>query len=290
MAGTNPKPPVVDDDKPVTEDDLRDLKYPKDDVDPPKEEDEPSADDEPVDDPDEPAGDDDQIVDPPATDEDEPEGDESPAPTEFVKKFPNIEGDTPEEYARNVEIAYENSTTEALRLKGELDKTQPAPPVTSPAEPVTPPADTTETPVAPLNPTDLYVQQKLDEEIQGAFTITQKEYPQVSEPTEYARFTQKVATFSRTILDTEGRLATPGELYNMAAVSLGWEKKTVEPTEAEKLAMAAKGGAATPKASAAPSKPASKTPVISEAQMKLNRKMYPGKSDADIIKELVPYQ
>lgn len=289
MAGTNPATPVVDDDKPVTEDDLRDLKYSQDGVEPPTEEDEPAEDKELADEPDELASEDDQIVEPPAADE-EPEGDEPEAPTEFVKKFPNIKGDTPEEYARNVEIAYENSTTEALRLSDELKKTQPAPPVTPPADPVTPPADTPEPPVTALKPTDLYVQQKLDEEIQSAFAVTQKEYPQVSDPTEYAKFTREVATFSRTILDNQGRLASPTELYNKAAISLGWEKKVVEPDEAERLAMAAKDGAASSKTSSAPRKPAAKIPQISQKEMELNRKMYPGKTDAEIIKELAPYK
>lgn len=288
MAGTNPAEPVVDDNKPVTEDDLRDLKYPEDGVEPPNGEGEPPAGTDPEENPVDPPEEDDQIVSP-APDEEPPAGEEPPAPAAFVKKFDNIKGDTPEEYAANLEAAYENSTTEAIRLKTEFEKLQSAPPVTPSAQPA--PADPAvpDPATAAVSPTDLYVQQQLDEQIQTAFAVTQKEYPQVSDPAVYPKFTQKVATFSKTILETEGRLASPTELYSMAAVSLGLEKASGAPDSAEQLAMVAKNGAAASGTLAAPTKPQAKGPKISEVQMKLNRKMYPGKSDADIVKELTPY-
>lgn len=284
--GTNPDAPVVDDSKPVTEDDLRDLKYPNGDVDPPATpaEDEPPAGDDLDADPANPPDDDDQIV-PPATDEEPPEAIPPATPAAFVKKFDYIKGETSEEYAKNLEAAYDNSTTEALRLNDELKKANEAPPVTPPVAPADP-----ENPApAAVSPTDLFVQQQLDEQIQTAFAVTQKEYPQVNDPAEYTKFTKKVAAFSKTILDTEGRLASPTELYSMAAMSLGFDKVDVKPDKAEELAIATKNGAAAPGAPAAPSKPKPAGAKISEAQMKLNRKMYPGKSDADIVKELTPY-
>lgn len=269
--GTNPDP-AVDDSKPVTEDDLRALKYPDEGVETPQEEDEPTEEEENEEEPEETSEEEEQI---PAEETQE----ETPA---FVKQFDNIKGDTPEEYAKNLEIAYQNSTSEAIRLNTELKATQPAPPTTPDA-----PKEEEETPVA-KSPTDLYVQQKLDEEIQTAFEAVRKDYPQVSEPTEYAKFTREVATFSRTILDGQGRLAPPAELYSKAAISLGWEK-TGPPDDKEKLAMALKDGAASSKPAASSAKPKSAAPKISEAQMKLNRQMYPGKTDQQIIDELTPY-
>lgn len=294
MAGTNPaKPPVDDDDKPVTEEDLHDLKYPKDDVDtsPTGDEDEPPEGDEPAGNPDEPAGDDDQIVPDPASDDDKPEGDEPPTPPAFVKEFDYIKGDTPEEYAKNLEVAYKNSTTEAMRLKGELDEAQKAPPVTQPpADDKTPIGETPPaTPATPKSPTDLYVQQKLDEEIYSAFEVTKKEYPQVSDPAEYAKFTREVQIFSRTIMETQGRLASPAELYGKAAVSLGWEKKATEPDEKDKLGMATKNSAGTSRSAAAPAKPKPVGKQVSPKMLAMNRKFYPGKTDAEIIEELTPY-
>lgn len=282
MAGTNPTPPVEDDDKPVTEDDLRALKYPDEDVDPPKEEDEPSEDDEPADDPDEPDDEPDDPVDEPAADE--PDNPDEPAA--FVKEFPNIKGDTPEEYAKNLEISYRNSTGEALRLKDELDKNQPAPPV---APPTQPPAEGASP--APKSAAELYADKQLNKEITAAYDVVKENYPQVSEPDKYAQFTAKVAVFSRTILETENRLADPSELYDMATTSLGWKKKDDDAPldDKDKLAMAAKDSAASSKTTSGPTPPKPKTPKVSEAQLKLNRKMYPGKTDKEIIEELTPY-
>lgn len=279
MAGTNPEPPVVDDDKPVTEDDLRALKYPEDGVEPPKEDDEP-AEGEEVEESEEASEDDDKIV------EDAEEEDEAPAdPPSFVKEFPNIKGDTPEEYAKNLEIAYNNSSSEAIRLKTELDAATPPPPTTP-----TPEAPDTSIEAPVLSATDLYVQQKLDTEIREAFDEIKRDYPQASDPGEYAKFSKKVEVFSRTIIDSENRLASPAELYNLAAVSLKWDKQATTPDDKEKLNQALKDGAATPKTPAAPSKPKPAGPKISEAELKMNRKMYPGKSDAEIVEELAPYR
>src|SRR5947199_49616 len=93
-------------DKPVTDEDLRNSKYGKDGVE--AKADEPSKPQEPAKPSDEAeAEEDDQIT---------PEEVVLPETT-FTKKFPNIKGDTPEEYASNLEAAYENSSAEAIRLK-----------------------------------------------------------------------------------------------------------------------------------------------------------------------------
>src|SRR4051812_36758314 len=113
MAETNsPNPSDAQaDDKPVTEDDLRALKQEETGVEvqtpdePAETEQEESTSDEETE-----GSSDDQIE----TQAEEAEG--QPEAT-FTKKFPQIKGDTPEEYALNLEAAYENSTAEALRLK-----------------------------------------------------------------------------------------------------------------------------------------------------------------------------
>lgn len=280
MAGTNPEPPVVDDDKEVTEDDLRALKYSNEEVETPEGEDETSDDAETEDEAEE-TGEDDGQTDDDTEDEDQSQ-DENPETPSFVKEFDYIKGDTPEEYAKNLEAAYKNSSSEALRLKTENDELKKAPPVT----PADDPAD--DAPVT-KSVTDLYMQQKLDEEIQTAFNQTRKDYPQVSDPTEYDKFTRMVGTFSRTILDSEKRLAPPAELYRLAALSLGWEKKTDPPDSKDKLNMALKDGAATGKTTSAPSKPKTSGPQVSKAMLETNRKLYPGKTDQEIIDELTPY-
>lgn len=256
--------------KPVTEEDLRDLKYGKDGVDDESQA-EPTDTAEVVEDESEVTeGDDnDQIVD-----------DTEETPPTFTKQFENIQGDTPEEYARNLEVAYQNSTAEAIRLKQLNDdkQAQGAAEAAQVADPATEEETTT-----PVDPVSLFMKQKMDEEINTAYTEFSKTYPRVTDPTDYQNFTRTVGQLSRTILDSEKRLAPPAELYSKAAIILGWNADT----KSEDLGMAVKGNAASSKTtSAVNSTPKSK---ITEAQMALNRKMYPGKSDADIRAELEPY-
>lgn len=52
--------------------------------------------------------------------ESEEEKTEEEEESKFEKRFSQIKGDTPEEYAKNLEEAYRNSSTEAQRINGEL--------------------------------------------------------------------------------------------------------------------------------------------------------------------------
>lgn len=249
---------VADDDKPVTEDDLRDLKYDKDGVENSQEQDEPSESTEADEKPEEPAVDE---ANPEATDEAEQSD-------SFVKQFPNIKGDTPEEYAKNLEAAYQNSTAEALRLK---DLT------------VAPKDDEDETQAPSL--TDLYVKQELDTKMNTAWGNVLKTYSEATDPFEYDKFTKTVAVINNTILQSEDRLAPPDELYSKAAVILGWEPNA--PSAEDKLKMAVKDSASSGKTSSATKK--TSPTKVTDAMLSANRKMYPNKTDAEIRKELEPY-
>ena len=198
--------------------------------------------------------------------EEEPE--EEPS---FVKQVPSIVGDTQEEYLKNLETAYQQSTTEALRLKGLADE-----------------AETPEGEEIDLSdPLRLYAKQKMDEDINTAFSDFQTEYPQAVPGTpEYSQFTTEVATLSQTIMTSQKRLASPKELYSKAAVILGWEKNST-PDSKDKLGMALKDKAASPKTSSSTSIP-TKSKVTDE-MIQVNKQMYPNKTEAEIRKELEPY-
>jgi len=268
MTETNSNDPVVGDDTPVTEDDLRALKYDNEDVETPEEEDETPASD-----------DSDEAAEEAEVEEEQNSDDtaeeEAPAPESFTKEFINIKGDTPEEYARNLEIAYKNSTAEALRLKG-----LSTPPPTAPA------VEEPDTFVDTSNPLSLYAQQKMDQEIADAYNDFKKVYNQTEDEEKYKQFTNTVAGLSRVILETEKRMASPSELYRKAAITLGW-KETSEPDDKEKLGMAIKQTGAASKSSPA-TKVAPRSKVTDE-MIAVNRKMYPGKTDAEIRKELEPF-
>lgn len=192
----------------------------------------------------------------------------------FEKEFPQIKGETPEEYAKNLEAAYKNSTAEALRLKGL--QTQPK------LEATQEEAEDT----LPKSIVELYAEQQMQKGITQAWTDFSKDYDEINDTESYDKFVKRVATTSKVILADEQRLAEPAELYATAAASLGWKPKS-QPTESEKVGMALKeGAAATRTNSATKRKSVSK---VTPEMISLNRKLYPGKSDAQIREELEPH-
>lgn len=276
---TNADTTVADDDKAVTEDDLRALKYDTPEVETTKVEDETDESEEEDNEEAEDTVDEDGQTDEATTPDEEDESDEEEATPSFVKEFDYIKGDTPEEYAKNLEQAYKNSTAEALRLKNLAEAST----TTSTEE------ETEEEPVVSptADPTALYMKQKMDEEINQAFAEFTKDYPQANNPSDYNQFVAEVSAFSQTIFNSQGRLAPPAELYQKAAVSLGWEKQS-EVNSKDKLKMAIKNNAASTKPTSATGKTTTKSKVP-QAMIETNRKMYPGKTDEEIRKELEPY-
>lgn len=260
--------PVKTDDKPVTDEDLRNLKYGKDGVE--AKANEPSDPQEPAKPSDEPeAEEDDQIT---------PEEEASPEAT-FTKQFPNIRGDTPEEYYRNVEIAYGHSFEELKKIRSEV----PAP------IPEAPKSEDGEAPTW----YELRETQRLQDEAETAYAdLTKPEnYPILADQTspEYAQFTKEVDSLSRTILASQGRLALPAELYRKAALIMDLQKSS-EPSEDEKLGMAVKDGAAVSKTnSISKSAPKSK---VTDQDITFFRKLNPTSelSDTEIRKELEPHK
>lgn len=267
MTETN-SDPVVDDDKPVTEEDLRDLKYGEDGVETPKGEDEP---DEAAEESEESEEASEEVE----TDDQADEEEDSSDPPSFVKEFPHIKGDTPEEYARNLEIAYGHSFGELKRIREEAKA-----PETTKKVPEGEDEDSSD-------PLALWAKQKLDEEINDAFTDFKKTYPQVEEDTAYAKFVNEVTILSQTIQNSQKRLAPPKELYAKAAVILGWEPEGKVDSK-DKLDMALKDKASSSKSSSAPKSAPSKSKVTDQ-MVAVNRMMYPGKTDTEIRKELEPY-
>lgn len=272
---TNADTPVVDDDKPVTAEDLHNLKYGEGDVETSKEADEASEPEENETEPTETSAEDGQTADQATEETDETDTPESDS-SEYVKEFPNIKGDSLEDYARGLEQAYKNSTTEALRLKGELDKKPVA---------ATEIAETEE--IDTSDPVTLFMKQKMDEEINEAFSSFQKTYPQAVPGTpEYSQFVTEVGVLSKTILESQKRLASPKELYAKAAVILGWESDNKVDNK-DKLGIALKGQAGSSKTTSTIKTP--KKSKVTDQMVAVNRMMYPNKTDAEIREELEPY-
>lgn len=192
--------------------------------------------------------------------------------SEFVKEFPNIKGDTLEEYQRNLEIAYRNSTSEALRLKG-LAEAKPEPEEENEEE-------------SPSDPRLLYLDQMLQKDITDSFNEFSKHYPQTKDPEEYEKFQTEAANMSQYIMQTQKRVAPASELYSKVAVILDWKPETVV-DDKDKLDSALKDRASQSKTTSA-TKPKS-TSKITDAEIQIAKSMggwTDGKSDAEIRKEL----
>lgn len=214
----------------------------------------------------------------------EPEAQSDPTPEaeDKAKAEPDatLTIDVPAESEKDLEWykkAYENSTTEALRLKGELDKATPVsepPVIQAPADP------------ANLDPDKLYLEHLRTKDIATVWTKLVGEYPQLADPQgdTYKRFVQRSTIMGKTILEDEKRYVEPSELYPMVISSLGLNKGD----DQEKLAAALKDGAASPRTSSGSPSQGTQSKVT-DAMMAMNRKMYPNKTDAEIREELEPY-
>lgn len=267
----------VQDEDEVTEDDLKNLKYGG--VESDDESEDENTEDENTEEDDEDTGDDeDENTEDDAeenSEEEDDSDDDSDDANEFVKEFPNIKGDSLEDYSRGLEKAYQNSTSEALRLKRELDELKSS-------EDYTPPDNSN------TSPAELYMKQKMDEEINTAYQEVVKKYPQVQEQQYYDAFTREVAVLSKTILESQGRLAPPSELYKKATAILGWESAD-EITDGEKTTLSIKNRISTGKTSNGAKSTKRTKSKVNQAMIEANRKMYPDKTDAEIRAELEPY-
>lgn len=204
--------------------------------------------------------------------EEDAQSEESPVKEEAQAKPDTTLTTDPQEHNLDwYKKAYEESTKEALRLKALTDN--PPPPV----------IDTPKTEEVTLTASELYIKQKQDEEIATAFADVTEKYPQVKDPEEYKKFTDMANTFGKTILEAQGRLATPAELYSKTVIALGWADDSKE-----KLGAALKDGAGSPRISSGAGQ-GPQTSKVTDAMIVANRKMYPGKTDTEIREELEPH-
>jgi chemotaxis protein histidine kinase CheA len=224
--------------------------------------------------------------------EEEPAEEEKPAEAEpepeskvsFTKAFPNLKGETAEEYLPELEKAYDNSFKEALRLKKENDDlkarlTQPAP--ATPAEPTTPVAPTQLQEVVRSLPEFQRVQANDTANMITAFDDFKKVYPQATDQEEFDKF-QKVSNgVNQSLFELLGRRPTWEELYEGIAGTLHWEPTA--PTPAKDAAIKAAGSSTHTNSTTVPT---AKRPRVSDDQVNAYLKMFTSKTREEAIKEL----
>lgn len=190
----------------------------------------------------------------------------------FKKKFLNIKGETPEEYATQLEVAYDNSTSEALKWKKMYEDAQ-----------ANRPAD--ETPAS--DPALTYARQMMDEAMTRDIDNFAKDYPQIRDPEQYAVLEKKVGVLTKAIQAEESRIPSMAEVLSASALILGWEKGS----KGEAVGLAVKNEAGVSKTNSQ-LKTTARTKVTAD-QIRVAREMdpikYSGQSDDVIAKDLEPY-
>jgi hypothetical protein len=215
----------------------------------------------------------------------------------FTKQFPNLKGETLAEYVPELEKAYQNSFTEALRIKKELDDSkalveeakriiagvQTVPPPAAPENPQVPaPAAPQPNPLLLAideHPAIQYAKAKQNEDMFAAFDTFAKDFPQARDEDGFAAFQKASNGINQALTDTLGRVPTYLELFKGIAGSLGWQ-----PARAKRDA-AIKDMASSPQV-ASTAAPISKGPKVPEASIVAYQKMLTSKTREEAIKDL----
>lgn len=227
------------------------------------------------------------------------EGDEehpAEAPATFTKKFSNLKGDDWEAYGQNLEEAYQNSFTEALRLSGELQKkddeiaqlratdTQPVqgqPPqgAETPGQPVQPQAPN---PGIQATPEFQWLQSQQTASMRASFGKFMEAYPQVKDEANFDAFKKAITPVTDMYARIEGRQPTYEELFPKVADVLGWQPEKVTGTRAQQIKDATSQNGTAGGQGRVPDR----EPPVSDAELTVFMRMTPGMSRADAVKEI----
>jgi hypothetical protein len=220
-----------------------------------------------------------------ATEETSEEADDAQDEGEdFERRFTQFKGETIEEYTKNLETAYANSSSEALNLKKRADDavkliaTDPAA-----ADKVVGAQEEPVPTAAPKSAAEAYAETKMREEQTREYDEFVKEHSELeSDPALADRLLKELGTFSAVTWQNEGRLIGMNEGLTKAWNSLGLGNNSEEDTR-----VAAKEGASQSKTSSR--KKAAKKEQFTENQIKVAMKMDPDKTRAQVIEDLAKY-
>lgn len=227
--------------------------------------------------------------------EDEEEGPDEATVT-FTKKFSNLKGETWEDYGQNLEEAYQNSFTEALRLDGELKKKDaelaqlraavatppPMPPDPGQVQPVT-------QPLPPAQPTGIqgtpeyqWLQSQQAASMRESFGKFMEVYPQVKDTANFDAFKKALDPVTGMFVQIEGRQPTYEELFPKVADVLGWQPEKVAGNKAQTIKDTMSQSSPTSGQARIPEK----EPPVSDAELTVFMRLNPSISRNDAVKEI----
>lgn len=213
-------------------------------------------------------------------------------PDTFTKQFPNLKGESWEEYGPELETAYNNSFTEGLRLNKELERVngelaearrviatgQPAGQAPQGGQPATVTPGATD--VSQL-PEIQMVRSWATQQMTTAFDKFKGQYPQVLDQDNFKKFTDAATAVGNVFISVNGREPTYDELFAAEANYFGWQPSTVDAAKGSRVRDAAAGSRVT-----STSPQGQRRTRVTDAQVDAYMRMFPNKSRADVVKEL----
>ena len=201
---------------------------------------------------------------------------ESEDDDEFEKRYPQFKGESLEEYTQRLEEAYEKSTTEGKRLADENEglKTDKLKVIANETD-----DDDSEEVVDSFG--DRFARTQVRKDNRQAFDSFVENHAELTtDPALTQRLKGKVATLAKSVVD-EGEIPDMGELLRGA-----WAMLNVPSSDTD-VDNAVKEQTGSSKTSSA--KKRSKNSQFTPAQIATAKKMYPGKSEKDIVALLSKY-
>lgn len=195
--------------------------------------------------------------------------DEESSESTFDKRFTQFKGETVEEYVKNLEQGYDNSSKEALRLKKQLDELR-GEKLSAVANAESDKKDGSETKHEPQSMTDLWVSQEMKRRHVEQYQDFASKHPEVDEDDElFERLDSETGKYMDYVYKTQGRIPDLGE-------SLNWAWGIVKPedskdTKEEKVVTAVKNAGSASK-SKSPAREQAK-PKFSDQQIEMAKKI-----------------
>lgn len=225
-------------------------------------------------------GDDTEEDDSEETGESEDESDDEGG--QFEKRFTQFKGETPEEYAKNLEDAYDHSSKEALKLKKERDEWK--------AKAMAQVANPDEDKDKPVDPHKAYVDQQIQKDRVADYQAFVAKHPELEDDEDlFDKLDKETAKVMNYIYSTEKRMPTLAEGLTVAWALLN--PNAGDSVSDSDIAKAAKTVGGAPKNGSRPPKVKQK-PKYTDAQVEHARKTDPSlrdKSRAEVEAELAKY-
>lgn len=206
---------------------------------------------------------------------------ESTQQTTFTKQFPNLKGESWDTYGSELETAYQNSFTEALRLKKDLDEARKVIANLPVSQEGSESVAVTATPDYQQLPEIQYIKAIQQRDMKAAFDSFSESYSQVRDEINFNKFRDAATPVGQAFIATEGREPTYNELFPKIAAFLGWES---DPDSGRKGQTIKENLSTTRTNSSAVS--TNKRSKVTDAQVDTYLRMFPAKNRADAVKEL----